>query len=106
MVASLPLVVARRSQHAPIVIHQQGAPDQQASCAKDLTVMVGLFAFEIGQFENQSCNRGPLVPAPADRRLQSDRRCVFAISSAVPTMAIGAFLGVRQRQPPCTVSDH
>ena len=26
-------------------------PDQQASCPKDLAVMVGLFAFEIGQFE-------------------------------------------------------
>jgi hypothetical protein len=25
--------------------------DQQASCPKDLVVMVGLFAFEIGQFE-------------------------------------------------------
>ena len=62
-------------------------PDQQASCPKDLAVMVGLFAFEIGQFE--SCNRGPLVPAPADRRRQSDRRCVFAISSAVPTTRCG-----------------
>ena len=26
-------------------------PDQQASCPKDLVVMVGLLAFEIGQFE-------------------------------------------------------
>ena len=40
--------------------------------------MVGLFAFEIGQFEVAPVVQSrSLVPAPADRRRQSDRRCVF-----------------------------
>ena len=59
-------------------------PDQQASCPKDLAVMVGLFAFEIGQFEvapvvqSRSFGSGTgrqTPPVRSSLRLRSPRRC-------------------------------
>ena len=51
-------------------------PDQQASCPKDLAVMVGLFAFEIGQFE--------VAPVVQSRSFGSGTGRQTTLSSAKP----------------------
>src|SRR5258708_4050553 len=59
--------------------------DQQTACPQTLIGAVEFFDLKIGQFEiTPICSRGPLVPAPADRRFQSDGRRVRAMSAAVP----------------------
>ena len=69
-------------------------PDQQASCPKDLAVMVGLFAFEIGQFEvapvvqSRSFGSGTATDAASQivaASLRSPRRCRQPIA-ACPMM--------------------
>ena len=64
--------------------------DQQAPRPQALAFIIELLTLEIGKFEIAPVmQRGPLVPAPAERRRQPDGRCILAISSAVPANSCG-----------------
>ena len=59
--------------------------DQQTACPKTLICAAKFFDLEIGQFEIAPIHAAAvLVPAPADRRFQSDERRVRAMSAALP----------------------